>query len=243
MKLPIDFRLLATVMINVTSLHASAQVVAVDPVQEVAIMVGTDSVSRQINRQVKAEEKVLAEQVMIKLQANQIKNWEEKYNKYLCTAQGYANKLQATATVVTDALQTLIRLNELRKAVADNPQGLVSTASMNNLYAECVFQFVEVFRLFKTTLAKGGGYKNKEEKGNMLNGKERTELLWDLSSAIADLNDKFHHLALSISYYNLTDVWNKLTLGIIPKDHEQIANEAYERWQRAYRVSCGYSGR
>lgn len=242
MKLPIDFKYIYAFFFSVTPFGAFGQsLVAVDPVQEAAIFVGTDSVSTQINRQIKAEEKVVGEQIVIKLQANQIKNWEKKYNQYLCTARGYAEKLQATSTVVTDALQTLIRLNELRQAAAKNPQGLVSTASMNNLYAGCVFQFVEVFRLLKTTLAKGGGYRNKDERGNMLNGKERTELLWSLSSAIAELNDKFHELALSISYFNLTDVWNKLTIGMIPKDHKRIANEAYERWQRAYRVSCGFS--
>ena len=72
---------------------------------------------------------------------------------------------------------------------------------------------------------------------NMLNGKQRTEMLWTINKNLYDLNAKLRQLAISIAFYNLKDVWRKATQGMVEKTHGQIAKDALERWKRAKDVS------
>ncbi len=67
---------------------------------------------------------------------------------------------------------------------------------------------------------------------NMLTGKERTDLLWQLSDQMKDLNRRIRQLTISIAYHNLTDVVNHYTAGLVDRDHATIANEAFDRWKR-----------
>ena len=102
--------------------------------------------------------------------------------------------------------------------------------SMNNLYAEAVAASIGVYDCLQNTIAAGG-------KLNMLTGSERTELLWSLNQAMADFNRKIRSLALSIAFYNLTDVWKRATAGMLDLDRGRIANDAFDRWKRAQRAA------
>ena len=124
------------------------------------------------------------------------------------TAEGYAKGLQAAATLYAQGVTTLRHLYEIIHAVGNNPQGVVATMSMNNLYAETASELIKVYNMLRNTLAVGG-------KANMLTGAERTEILWQVNDTMKDFNYKLRKLALSISYYTLTDVWNKATAGMI----------------------------
>lgn len=72
---------------------------------------------------------------------------------------------------------------------------------------------------------------------NMLNGKQRAEMLWSVNKSLYELNAKLRQIAISISFYNLKDVWNKATQGMVEKTHGQIAKDALDRWKRAKNVS------
>ena len=96
---------------------------------------------------------------------------------------------------------------------------------MNNLYVETAVQFAKVYRMLKVSVASG-------KKENMLTGAERAEMLWMLSDEMAELNRKLRQLAISIAYYNLNDVWNMATAGMVDKSHADIAKEALSRWER-----------
>ena len=159
-----------------------------------------------------------------------MKEWESKYNSYLKTARGYAEAIKAGSTLYADGVETLQHLYELHRAINANPVGIGATLAMNDLYMETAQEFVKTYRLLKISVAKGGS-------DNMLTGAERTEMLWDLTDALARLNRKLRMLAISIAYHNLTDVWNKATAGIIPKSHSDIAHDALGRWKRASEVS------
>ena len=74
----------------------------------------------------------------------------------------------------------------------------------------------------------------------MLTGAERTELLWAISDSLQDFNRKLRQLALSISYYNMTDVWNRVTTGLVDRNHGEIARQAYKRWVRAQTTYHNY---
>lgn len=158
-----------------------------------------------------------------------MKKWEEKYNSYLKTTQGFADALKAGCTLYMQGMQTLTALWEINTACKINPQGIAASVSMNTLYAETAVELVKTYRILKKVVTKGG-------EGNMLKGSERTKILWQLSTELEQLNRKFRSLALSISLYTFEDVWNKAIAGKIQKSNRVLAKEALNRQKRAMKV-------
>jgi hypothetical protein len=128
-----------------------------------------------------------------------------------------------------DGVRIMITLGKLRKAIASNPQGIVATMSMNNLYVETVTELISVYSLLKDAIAKGG-------KENMLTGAERSETMWALSDKLSAFSKKLHKLYISIKYYTMTDVWNSVTAGMIDRTNGQIAKDALKRWRRSAKL-------
>ena len=126
-------------------------------------------------------------------------------------------------------METLRHIHEIRKAVAANPQGIGASVAMNNIYVETAAELIRTYRLLKVSVALGTNV-------NMLTGAERTELLWSLNDALDQLNRKLRRLAMSIAFYNLGDVWNNATAGMVERSHAQVAADAIDRWKRAQRV-------
>ena len=219
-------RVILCITLTTLTLHASGQAVEENGFQILAIGKGGDLINNSVSKQTTAMTKTALLESAIGAEYAAIKDWEGKYNSYLKTAEGYAKGLQAAATLYAQGVTTLRHLYEIIHAVGNNPQGVVATMSMNNLYAETASELIKVYNILRNTLAVGG-------KANMLTGAERTEILWQVNNNLQEFNRKLRKLALSISYYTLTDVWNKATAGMIERDHGEIAREAYKRWVRA----------
>lgn len=213
-------------LMTTATLQASGQAVEVNGTQVAAIGGGGELINNSVSKQTTAMTKTALLESAIGAEYASIKSWESKYNSYLKTASGYAEGLKAATTLYAEGVITLRHLYEIIHAVGNNPQGVVATMSMNNLYAETATELIKVYNILRNTLAVGG-------KANMLTGAERTEILWQVNDTMKDFNYKLRKLALSISYYTLTDVWNKATAGMIERDHGEIAREAYKRWVRA----------
>ena len=213
-------------LMTTATLQASGQAVEMNGTQVVAIGGGGELINNSVSKQTTAMTKTALLESAIGAEYASIKSWESKYNSYLKTASGYAEGLKAATTLYAEGVITLRHLYEIINAVGNNPQGVVATMSMNNLYAETATELIKVYNILRNTLAVGG-------KTNMLTGAERTEILWQVNDTMKDFNYKLRKLALSISYYTLTDVWNKATAGMIERDHGEIAREAYKRWVRA----------
>lgn len=207
-----------------------AQLTESNPTQYAAIAAGTALVNRHVKSQTTAMTKTAAIQGAVAAEFTVMKKWEDQYNSYLKTATGFADALKAGSTLYADGVQMLRHLYEIKRAINANPVGIGTTFAMNDLYAEVVTECLKTYEVLKKSIAVGG-------QGNMLTGKERTELLWMLSDALAELNRKLHGLAISIAYHNMTDVWNKYTAGMFARSHATIAQEALERWKRAQQVS------
>jgi hypothetical protein len=122
-------------------------------------------------------------------------------------------------------MRILITLNKLRKAASNNPQGIVATLDMNNLYMETTTEMVTCFTLLKDAVAKGG-------KENMLTGAERSKTLWELEDKLSSFSHKLHLLYLSIRHYRMADVWNRATAGMIERNKADIARQSLSHWRR-----------
>ena len=226
MRLQTVCKCLVMGLMTTATLQANGQAVEVNGTQVVAIGGGGELINNSVSKQTTAMTKTALLESAIGAEYASIKSWESKYNSYLKTASGYAEGLKAATTLYAEGVITLRHLYEIINAVGNNPQGVVATMSMNNLYAETASELIKVYNILRNTLAVGG-------KANMLTGAERTEILWQVNDNMQDFNRKLRKLALSISYYTLTDVWNKATAGMIERDHGEIAREAYKRWVRA----------
>ena len=129
-----------------------------------------------------------------------------------------------------DGVRIFLTLGKLGKAVKDNPQGIVASLNMNNLYIETATELVSVFTLLNDAVAKGGTE-------NMLTGAERSKTLWALNDKLSDFSRKLHLLYLSIRYYTLNDAWNNVTAGMIDRSNGEVARLALSRWRRAAAVA------
>jgi hypothetical protein len=83
-----------------------------------------------------------------------MRQWEKKYNSYLKTASGFASSLKACTHLYNDGVRIFISLCKLKKAISDNPQGIVAAMSMNNLYIETATELVTVFSLLRDAVAR-----------------------------------------------------------------------------------------
>lgn len=210
--------------------RAGAQIASSNPLEYVALAEGNELINAQIKAQIEDEQKTALLQNTIATEFTMIHSWEKKYNKYLKTVDGYASTLKACTTLYDDGVRIFINLCQLRKAMADNPQGIVATMSMNNLYIETATELVTIYTTLRDAIAKGGTE-------NMLTGAERSKTLWALNDRLDAFNKKLTKLYLSIRYYTMTDVWNSVTAGMLDRTNGEIALQAHRRWIRCARAA------
>ena len=205
---------------------AKAQVAASNSLEWTALAEGNDLINKQVEKQIKGQTQTALLQNTIAAEFNRIHKWEKQYNSYLKTASGYASSLKACTHLYNDGVRIFLTLGKLCKAVRNNPQGIVASIGMNNLYIETATELVSVFTLLNDAVAKGGT-------DNMLTGAERSKTLWALNDQLAAFSRKLHLLYLSIRYYTLNDMWNNVTAGMLNRDNGEVARMALSHWRRA----------
>jgi hypothetical protein len=222
--------LLAIVLLCLGYGRAKAQVASSNPLEYVALAEGNALINNQIDNQIDDQQKTALFQNTIAAEFTQIHKWERKYNSYLKTSSGYASSLKACTSLYDDGVRLFINLCHLRKAINENPQGIVATMSMNDLYIETATELVTIYTTLRDAIAKGGSE-------NMLTGAERSKTLWALNDRLDAFNKKLNKLYLSIRYYTMTDVWNSVTAGMIDRSPGEIASQAHQRWIRCARAA------
>lgn len=213
----------------IASTRVNAQVVSANPLEWAALAEGNELINGQIKDQIEGQKKTALLQNSIAAEFTQIHKWEKKYNSYLKSIDGYASSLKAATHLYDDGVRLFINLCNLKKAIAENPQGIAATLSMNNLYVETATELITVYTTLRDAIAKGGN-------GNMLTGAERSTTLWAINDRLAAFNHKLSQLTLSLRYYTMIDVWNTATEGLIDRSHGDIADQAHSRWIRAARI-------
>ena len=206
-----------------------AQIVVANPLEWAVLAEGNELIDGQIKNEIDGQTKTAVLQGTISAEFTQIKNWESKYNAYLKSVDGYASSLKAATHLYNDGVRLFINLCDIKKAIANNPQGIAATLSMNNLYAETATELVSVYTTLRDAIATGG-------EGNMLTGAERSKTLWLVEDRLKAFNHKLSLLSLSLRYYTLNDVWYNATAGIVDRTNGEIAQQARSRWTRAART-------
>ena len=218
--------ILAAVLAFLLPQLAQAQIAASNPLEWVALAEGNELINGQIDKQIKGQTQTAVLQNSIAAEFNRIHQWEKEYNNYLKTASGFASSLKACTHLYNDGVRIFLTLGKLGKAIKNNPQGIIASISMNNLYIETATELVSVFTLLNDAVAKGGTE-------NMLTGAERSKTLWALNDKLSAFSRKLHLLYLSIRYYTLNNVWNNVTAGMLDRDNGEVARLAMTRWRRA----------
>lgn len=218
---------LSLLLLGVADLRA--QIVVANPLEWAVLAEGNELIDGQIKNEIEGQTQTAILQGTISAEFAQIKKWEQKYNAYLKTVDGYASSLKAATHLYNDGVRLFINLCEIRRAIMSNPQGLAATFTMNNLYAETATELVTVYSVLRDAVANGG-------EGNMLTGAERSRSLWRIEDSLSALNQKLSRLSLSLRYYTMSDVWYNITEGIIDRSYGEMAREAQSRWIRASRA-------
>ena len=221
--------LVLPVLMMMVSGEARAQIVVANPLEWAVLVEGNELIDGQIKSEIEGQTQTAVLQGTISAEFTQIKKWEQKYNAYLKTVDGYASSLKAASHLYNDGVRLFINLCDIRKAVAANPQGIAATLSMNNLYAETATELVTVYTTLRDAIAAGG-------EGNMLTGAERSRTLWMIEDSLKAFNRKLSLLSLSLRYYTVSDVWYNATEGIVGRTNGEIARQAQSRWTRASRA-------
>ena len=214
----------------ILSVTAKAQIVTTNPLEYVALAEGNEQINGEIEKEIKGQNKTALLQNSIAAEFDQIHKWEKKYNSNLKSVNGYASSLKACTHLYDDGVRIFITLAKLKTAIKNNPQSIMASMSMNNLYVETATELVSVFNLLNDAVAKGGTE-------NMLTGADRSKTLWELNDKLTAFQKKLSKLYLSIRYYTMSDVWNNVTAGMIDRSNGEIATQALGRWRRAARVS------
>lgn len=228
MKSPIDKirykAAMLSLLFSCVSAVGFAQLSTSNPGEYAAVTAGNTTINSQVSSQIDAQSRTTVEQNAIGVEFLQIKKWEKKYNSYLKKASGYASTLKAATHAYSDGVRIFMTLSKIYKTIQDNPEGVVATISMNNLYMETLTEMISVYDLLKNSVAKGG-----EE--NMLTGSERSKTLWALEDKLSDFQKKLNRLYLSLRHYRLVHVWNKATAGMIDRDVSQVCSQSLKDWK------------
>ena len=225
---------IAFVLLLMCHTHCFGQIVTANPGEYTILATGNELINSTVKSETKAERNTALLQNAMAGEFTKIKQWEKDYNSYLKTAEGYASALKAATHIYDDGVHILLTLDKLRKAVNNNPQGVVATVAMNDLYMETATEMLSVFSLLKTAVAKGG-------EQNMITGAERSQTLWVLEDKLSTLSHKLHTLYLSIRHYTMADVWNRATAGMIERDKADIAAQSLSHWKRYAKEVSMYS--
>ena len=148
--------ILAAVLAFLLPQLAQAQIAASNPLEWVALAEGNELINGQIDKQIKGQTQTAVLQNSIAAEFNRIHQWEKEYNNYLKTASGFASSLKACTHLYNDGVRIFLTLGKLGKAIKNNPQGIIASISMNNLYIETATELVSVFTLLNDAVAKGG---------------------------------------------------------------------------------------
>lgn len=225
--------LLTALLLSLGTAKGYGQYVTSNPGEYVILEQGNNLINQTVKSEMKAQTATAVLQNTMAGEFTKMKQWEKDYNTYLKKADGYASALKAATHIYDDGLRILITLNKLRKATANNPQGVVATLDMNNLYMETTTEMLTCFTLLKDAVAKGG-------KENMLTGAERSKTLWELEDKLSSFSHKLHQLYLSIRHYRMADVWNRATAGMIERSNGEIARQSLSHWKRHAREVAIY---
>lgn len=204
---------------------AKAQIASTNPGEYAAVISGNETINEIVKNQTQDMTKAAASQTTISSQFAMMNSWEKKYNSYLKTASGYASSLKAATQIYSEGVRIFMSLDGIRKAIDNNPQGLAASVSMNNLYMETLTEMVSCYNLLKNAIAKGG-------ETNMLTGAERSKTLWQLEDKLTAFRKKLNLLYLSLRHYNMVDVWNHYTAGMIPREKGVLARQSLDHWKR-----------
>ena len=216
---------IAFIMLLITSSRSYGQIVSSNPGEYTILATGNGIINNTVKSETKAQRNTAMMQNAMAGEFTKMKQWEKDYNSYLKTANNYASALKTATHVYDDGVRILLTLNKLRKAINNNPQGVVATISMNNLYMETTTEMLSVFTLLKNAIAKGG-------ETNMLTGAERSKTLWELEDKLSSFSHKLHLLYISIRHYRMSDVWNRATAGMIERDKHDVAMQSLSHWKR-----------
>ena len=225
---------IAFVLLLITSSRSYGQVVSSNPGEYTILATGNALINETVKSETKAERNTALMQNAMAGEFTKMKQWEKDYNSYLKTATNYASALKAATHIYDDGVRILLTLGKLRKATSNNPQGIVATVSMNNLYMETTTEMLSVFTLLKNAVAKGGST-------NMLTGAERSKTLWELEDKLSSFSHKLQLLYLSIRHYRMSDVWNRATAGMIERDKHDVAMQSLSHWKRYAKEVSLYS--
>ena len=232
MRLQTDkYRIIAICLFLLTAAGIKGQSIGASyPDQYPIIAVHGGEVNSQASKNTGKMGEVIVELHLVAQMATMMEKWNQEYNAYLKDSTGLASSIRLGTTLYEEGAILMQNIFLLEKAIRKHPEGLAASIPMNNLYMETGALAIRCFSTLKKVITKGG-------EDNMLNGAERTELLWKLAGEMHELNIKVKKTAISIAYYELTDVWHKATQGMYSKDHSQLARESLDRWKRAYQAS------
>lgn len=217
-------------MMMLGSLQCRAQSFTQVNAGEIAQIEGNGAlVNKTIGQQTKKELENIPKITVQAGEMNSIASWEKKFSKYLMDARSYAQQAQAAYGIYSQIIRILINMVKLRKAIEYNPEGIVASGLLTETYIQVADEVVLSLYLLKEVFSKGG-------ENNMLTGKDRAQVWWDLNDTLERLNTNLYRMSYNIAYYNLVDVWKNMTQGMLQKTNGMIARDALERWKRIPKV-------
>lgn len=233
MRLPISIRegllVICLSLFYVTGAGAFNDVSATFLFQDATIAAGEQSLLKAEGQTASAMLAMNVAQTPMRMEYKAMSKWARQYYAYLDTASYVANSVQATTTIYVQALEVLRELIDVGKAIKDSPQGLISSSLRSDLYIQTSIQLINVFRTLKYVVSKGG-------RNNLMNGRERCEVLWSISNDLDVVKRNLRSLTNEIRYCTMADLWWDATISYGIYDHRQIAERCLHDMCRASRT-------
>lgn len=226
-------KLFCSILVFIFPTFIYAGITEENPGEYAALGVGSSMINNSVSSQTKEMSQTAVLQGAIAGEYTVMKSWEDKYNSYLKTTQGYAEQIKSCIGLYAEGVKALRNIFDLQKAINNNPQGIFTTACLSSIYVETAIIAIRTYNSLQKVVALGGSE-------NMLNAAERTLLLAQLNDNMEELNNKIRRLTLAVAFYTVNDLWNYWSAGMFDRNEGQVASEAMQRWKRASKISYEY---
>lgn len=222
-------------------------IVKIDPALTAAVIIETDSLKSRYKQRINTQEGVIVAETAVTGALAAITDIETKTVDYMKNASDAVQNIKDIKKIF-DVVSSLPKdLNNLKKAIPDNPVGALVTAAVSKntteIYAEALSLHDFISQLVSSkdteyqTVDDSGKTVTKKKKVNLLNSAERFQILNEVYTRISNIKCKIQNMTLQLHFMGVKDVISTISPEgwAIIMDGKQNVQNTIALWDRC----CG----
>jgi len=224
MKLQTIKKILAVGILLVSSVNIQAQYTYTDPITGAAVTIQTEIIGGHLDASASAQRTTAATNTTMSALVNEIRSYDKKMLDYLKKANSVFDGIFHAADAIEMAGNVVTNMSNCVSAARRHPQGVLITSLISKRYTKVATEVTSLVANLSAFVKKSG-------EDNLLNSRERLDILYDVHSRMRRLDRETRNLYWEITTATWTDVARELNPELYYKvaTDERLLKEAKRR--------------